>query len=223
MSIFPTNLRNYLDMKKPPLRIGEVAFLVESPSGTALRLELSYCILSTSERAKMSQGLYSTELDSALGRISIVYDDQERIWELSLEGADGSTTESAFPEAQSLGESISTGFSHLVEALYTYIEEELTVRCVLTATSQFRLEVCLALLTIPRGRLRSYQSIAEQVGQARALQAVGTAVGANPISLLIPCHRVIRSNGHIGGYAHGIARKEQILAYELPDLESSLF
>ena len=81
--------------------------------------------------------------------------------------------------------------------------------------SNFQLKVWGALLTIPPGELRSYGAIAQQLGHPRAGRAVGTAIGQNPISWLIPCHRVIRQTGVIGTYRWGHIRKKVMIAHEL--------
>lgn len=80
--------------------------------------------------------------------------------------------------------------------------------------TEFQIRVWKALLGIPRGGLSTYGSLAEKLGMPGAARAVGNAVGANRISLLIPCHRVIRENGGIGGYRWGVERKRAILAAE---------
>lgn len=78
----------------------------------------------------------------------------------------------------------------------------------------FQVKVWRALLGIPEGKLASYGQLAEAVGSPTAPRAVGTAVGSNPIGFLIPCHRVIRSTGAIGGYRWGAERKRAIQAWE---------
>jgi len=75
-------------------------------------------------------------------------------------------------------------------------------------------QVWRALLTIQPGETTSYKSIAEHVKSPKASRAVGAAVGANPISWLIPCHRVLASNGKLTGYHWGVERKRAMLAYE---------
>ena len=79
--------------------------------------------------------------------------------------------------------------------------------------TMFQQHVWQALLTIPYGETVSYGEIARMVG-CRSAQAVGQAIGANPIAILIPCHRVIAANGKIGGYAYGEERKKRLLAWE---------
>lgn len=81
--------------------------------------------------------------------------------------------------------------------------------------TNFQLNIWRALLQIPQGQLISYQGLGDRLGKASAARAIGSAVGANPIALLIPCHRVLRQNGELGGYRWGTTRKQAILAREL--------
>lgn len=80
--------------------------------------------------------------------------------------------------------------------------------------TDFQLSVWGALLTIPYGQTVSYKDIAEQIGNSKAVRAVGTANGRNPVSLLVPCHRVIAHDGSLGGYASGLDMKTKILRAE---------
>lgn len=80
--------------------------------------------------------------------------------------------------------------------------------------TNFQIMVWRALLQIPQGSLQSYSGIAEAIGKPSATRAVGTAIGANPIAFLIPCHRVVRQSGAIGGYRWGETRKHAIHAWE---------
>lgn len=82
------------------------------------------------------------------------------------------------------------------------------------AGTPFQLKVWEALLRIPRGRAATYAQVAKAVGRPAATRAVGTAVGANPIAVLIPCHRVLQATGAFGGYRWGPARKRALLALE---------
>jgi AraC family transcriptional regulator of adaptative response/methylated-DNA-[protein]-cysteine methyltransferase len=81
--------------------------------------------------------------------------------------------------------------------------------------TQFQLKVWNALLKVPEGRLTTYGELAASLGQPTAARAVGSAVGANPIALLIPCHRVIRADGGLGGYRWGETRKQAVIGVEL--------
>ena len=81
--------------------------------------------------------------------------------------------------------------------------------------TNFQVNVWRALLAIPEGKLTSYGELAKFLGKPRSAQAVGQAVGANPVALLIPCHRVIQQAGGVSGYRWGVARKLSILSAEL--------
>jgi len=78
----------------------------------------------------------------------------------------------------------------------------------------FQIKVWEALVTIPSGHVTTYSEIAQAIGNPRAVRAVGTAVGRNPISFLIPCHRALRKSGGLGGYHWGLPVKRAILAWE---------
>jgi AraC family transcriptional regulator, regulatory protein of adaptative response / methylated-DNA-[protein]-cysteine methyltransferase len=82
----------------------------------------------------------------------------------------------------------------------------------------FQIKVWNALLHIPPGSLKSYRSIANEIGDANASRAVGTAIGNNPVAYLIPCHRVITSSGNLGGYHWGIDRKSAMIGWEASKL-----
>ena len=81
--------------------------------------------------------------------------------------------------------------------------------------SNFQLQVWRALLAAGRNRTLSYAALAESIGRGSASRAVGSAVGANPVAWLIPCHHVLRANGALGGYRWGLERKRAMLAWEL--------
>lgn len=78
----------------------------------------------------------------------------------------------------------------------------------------FQLQVWEALLRIPSGHVTTYSEIAQSIGSPRAVRAVGTAVGRNPVSWLIPCHRALRKSGALGGYHWGLPVKRALLAWE---------
>jgi AraC family transcriptional regulator of adaptative response/methylated-DNA-[protein]-cysteine methyltransferase len=81
--------------------------------------------------------------------------------------------------------------------------------------TNFQLKVWEALLQIPPGYVTHYQDVAIHLGLPTASRAVGSAVGDNPIAVLIPCHRVIRRDGGLGGYRYGLTRKKALLGWEL--------
>jgi methylated-DNA-[protein]-cysteine S-methyltransferase len=78
----------------------------------------------------------------------------------------------------------------------------------------FQQSVWQALLSIPRGETTTYGDLSRRVGQASAVRAVGAAVGRNPVSIVVPCHRVLGSDGSLTGYAGGLERKEALLRLE---------
>lgn len=80
--------------------------------------------------------------------------------------------------------------------------------------TDFQIEVWRALLEIPFGKTSTYSDIAKAINNPRALRAVGTAIGRNPVAILVPCHRVLRSDGGIGGYYWGIEKKKILLEWE---------
>lgn len=78
----------------------------------------------------------------------------------------------------------------------------------------FQQRVWSVLRKIPRGQTRTYKDIAAQIGTPAAVRAVGSACGANPVALVIPCHRAVRTDGGMGGYAWGLERKVKLLGIE---------
>ena len=89
--------------------------------------------------------------------------------------------------------------------------------------TQFQLAVWAALRTIPTGMTLSYGALAKQIGQPTAMRAVGLANGANPIGIVVPCHRVIGSDGTLTGYGGGLERKRWLLAHEAKHAGQGLF
>lgn len=86
----------------------------------------------------------------------------------------------------------------------------------------FQQRVWAELRRIPPGETRSYLDIARALGDPNATRAVGTANGANPIAIIVPCHRVVRNDGSLGGYAGGLERKRDLLAAETKLVQGSL-
>jgi len=84
----------------------------------------------------------------------------------------------------------------------------------------FQIKVWEALLSVPSGHVTSYSEIARAIGNPKAVRAVGTAVGRNPISYLIPCHRALRKTGDLGGYHWGLPVKRALLAWEAARAEA---
>lgn len=111
----------------------------------------------------------------------------------------------------------SEGETAAASAVRRYLAGELAAidDVVVDATgTAFQQQVWTALRSIPPGETRSYAQVAAAIGAPGAVRAVGTANGANPVWLVVPCHRVVRSDGTVGGYGGGPARKEWLLAHE---------
>lgn len=87
----------------------------------------------------------------------------------------------------------------------------------------FQNSVWNALLTIPYGKTTSYLSLSKQLGDVKAIRAVANANGKNPLWIIIPCHRVIGSDGSLTGYAGGLHRKQWLIQHESPYKQQSLF
>lgn len=100
----------------------------------------------------------------------------------------------------------------LVEALNCH--EVDPPACDLDSVSPFTRRVLYAAAQIERGQTRTYQWLATQIGMPRAARAVGNALSSNPVPILIPCHRVVRGDGSLGGYAFGLPMKRKLLAVE---------
>jgi AraC family transcriptional regulator of adaptative response/methylated-DNA-[protein]-cysteine methyltransferase len=95
------------------------------------------------------------------------------------------------------------------------------IRLVMIGTD-FEVRVWETLLKIPMGRAVSYTDIARHIGQPTASRAVGSAVGRNPISFVVPCHRVLRGDGSLGGYHWGLTRKQALIGWETGRVRTAL-
>ena len=116
----------------------------------------------------------------------------------------------------------------------TFVEDPMVLRAMVDAAfnqsgetalhmigAPFQIKVWEALLRIPSGQVTTYSEIAHAIGSPKAVRAVGTAVGRNPVSWLIPCHRALRKSGALGGYHWGLPVKRALLAYEAARAEGA--
>ncbi len=94
-----------------------------------------------------------------------------------------------------------------------------SLRYDLSGLTPFERAVLAKTLEIPSGEVRPYGWVAREIGRPRAVRAVGSALGRNPVPVLIPCHRVVRSDGHVGNYGLGVPMKRALLSAEGVDLE----
>ncbi|MFN3395539.1 MAG: methylated-DNA--[protein]-cysteine S-methyltransferase [Thermodesulfovibrionales bacterium] len=103
------------------------------------------------------------------------------------------------------------------QQLIDYFEgklREFKQEVILLSGTEFEKSVWLTLREIPYGETRSYKWVAERIGKPKAVRAVGRALSKNPIPIVLPCHRVIESDGSIGGYSSGVERKRRLLNLE---------
>lgn len=133
-----------------------------------------------------------------------------------LTGEDAATAESllqkSWPNARLIADP--AGTEDLCDRIFYPLPTHPSPLTVLVKGTNFQLQVWRALLAIPPGHLATYQTLAAAIGRPTAARAVGTAIGSNPIGYLIPCHRVIRASGDLGGYRWGCDRKAAILGWE---------
>jgi AraC family transcriptional regulator of adaptative response/methylated-DNA-[protein]-cysteine methyltransferase len=161
----------------------------------------------------ISYGFHATPFGECLlavtsrGICSLAFVDPETRF-VALDELQATWQEAILVEDQNAGkDSIKTIFGQTRDQTQTPIK-------VLLRGTNFQVKVWEALLRIPEGAVVSYGSLANAIGHQGAHRAVGTAAGHNPVGYLIPCHRVLRANGEIGGYHWGATRKKAILARE---------
>ena len=118
----------------------------------------------------------------------------------------------SWPGAESVRDSAAA--KRLAERVFAGGSEGGRPLSVLVRGTNFQIAVWRALIRIPEGGFAAYGDIAAAIGRPKAVRAVGTAVGANPCAFVIPCHRVIRESGALGGYRWGLTRKQAIQAWE---------
>ncbi|MDD5591431.1 MAG: methylated-DNA--[protein]-cysteine S-methyltransferase [Dehalococcoidales bacterium] len=110
-------------------------------------------------------------------------------------------------------------FDDLVERLKGYLSGrrvDFPDRLDLSGATSFQHEVWETTMLIPYGETRTYAWVAGKINKPRAARAVGQALGSNPLPIIIPCHRVIRGDGSLGGFSNGIEIKERLLSLENP-------
>src|SRR3954449_11664872 len=158
-----------------------------------------------------------THFDSPLGRMLIAAT-SKGICRLTFDDTEESLRR-LFPKATIVEDA--GGLRELIEGALEAIQRPLAARDlpIDVAGTAFQEAVWRELRKIPAGETRSYAQIATAIGQPKAVRAVGTANGDNHVAVLIPCHRVIRSDGSLGGYAGGLDRERKLLAAEGADPE----
>ncbi len=154
--------------------------------------------------------LWYYEVETPLGSMKAAFDERGRLRELGFGGLDPRATAPLAPKAQR------EAYRFLVKQLEAYFIMNLRTFTVPLDPqgTEFQQRVWDVLLHIPYGETLSYLEVARNLGDEHAVRAVGAAIGANPIAILIPCHRVIGSDGSLTGYAGGLDKKEALLKME---------
>ena len=131
-------------------------------------------------------------------------------------GNDPSRLQRLLAEEFSEAEIVQTDLEELKQKILSFIrgEASLTRLPLDIRGTVFQRRVWDQLRRIPRGETRTYRDIARAIGAPDAMRAVGSACGANPVALVVPCHRAVRTDGGLGGYAWGVSRKKRLLALE---------
>lgn len=153
---------------------------------------------------------YATSMwiDTPIGRLCAAVDDEGRLVELGFESSSRRVFESSSSTTRRLDD-----LKTQLREYFARERERFTIPLAPRGTP-FQLAVWNALLDVPYGETVSYAELARRIGKPKAVRAVGAANGANPIPVIIPCHRVVGSNGALTGYGGGIARKQWLLAHE---------
>ena len=155
--------------------------------------------------------LYSKEIDSPVGLLKLVAHDQALVAVLWENESPNRVRVATLIEDQNHPVLLKTQ-----QQLREYFNQTRTIFDLALdfQGTDFQKKVWQALLTIPFGETRSYKQIAEQIGNVKAVRAVGAANGKNPISIIAPCHRVVGANGKLVGFAGGLENKEILLKIE---------
>ncbi len=147
--------------------------------------------------------MYGWIMKTPLGLLSLV-EKEERLWAVSwrveLEATQKHTPLLQNAEAQ-------------IEAYFAKQRKTFALPLAARGTG-FQNDVWAQVANVPYGQVISYQEVARRLGRPQAARAVGQAMGSNPFTLIIPCHRIVRSDGALGGYAYGLERKRALLTLE---------
>ena len=149
--------------------------------------------------------MQSYPIKTKIGTISIIYDE-------ASDQVTSVTLSSQLPNHKNLPEKVKT-FQWALAFYFQGKQVPPSLEMQLKGTS-FQKKVWRELLHIPFGQTRSYHEIAKSIGHAKAYRAVGTAVSKNPYLILIPCHRVLKNDGSVGGFAWGPEIKKILLDHE---------
>jgi len=158
---------------------------------------------------QLRSALFYTTIDSPVGNLLMAADAQ------GLRLVSFESSKRATP-VQPEWKQDKAPFAEVIRQLQAYFDEELREFDLPLAPeeTEFQLRVWNTLRTIPYGETISYAQLAQKIGDPKAVRAVGLANGSNPIPIIIPCHRVIGSNGSLTGFGGGLSNKKKLLALE---------
>lgn len=160
----------------------------------------------------MMEGLKTIYYDSPIGLIEI-------------QATEGGVRAISFVDTKIFTEvknDINVLAAHQLDEYFHKKRTEFTVPLDMEGTS-FQQKVWTELCKIPFGKTKSYMDIARALGDVKAIRAVGMANGSNKIAVIVPCHRVIGSDGSLTGYAGGLNRKKWLIDLEIPPIQQELF
>jgi methylated-DNA-[protein]-cysteine S-methyltransferase len=172
-------------------------------------LRISTATAAAPTRPAIAAGRYFDLVPTPLGVVAVAVDGSGRLVEIRLDGAR--------PEGVRDMHSCAAARQQL-EEYFAGTRRVFTLELLPHGTA-FQQRVWRALQAIPFGTLRNYGDIARAIGQPNATRAVGQANGRNPLPIVVPCHRVIASDGTIGGYTGGLGIKHRLLALEGIELD----
>ena len=165
--------------------------------------------LGTAKRFHPMNEVFYTRIDSPVGKLLLAADAQG-LRQVSFESSKRAAA------VQPLWKEDNAPFGEVIRQLQAYFSGELKHFDLPLAPegTEFQLRVWNSLRTIPYGETISYAQLAQKIGNPQAVRAVGLANGCNPIPIIIPCHRVIGSDGSLTGFGGGLANKQKLLALE---------
>jgi len=161
--------------------------------------------------------IHTTSVESSIGRLRVASSDKGLAY-LELPKAAGcglrgwlhrNFPDARYVESRACNDAAIDQIVEYLDGARTEFDLPLDLR-----GTEFQKQVWQALQNIPFGERRSYREIAVAVGRPNAVRAVGTANGSNPVSLVVPCHRVVNSDGKLGGYGGGLELKARLLDLE---------
>ena len=160
---------------------------------------------------------FTTYISSPLGVISLIFNSKFELTAAQFNDEDQELPDANRTEILEVQNTVKQ-FEEYFEGKRTQFELKLAPE-----GTEFQKKVWAQLQEIPFGKTRSYQQMANQLGNPKVIRAAASANGKNPISIVIPCHRVIGSDGSLTGYASGLHRKKWLLEHESPAKQQSLF